>query len=70
MPGGLLRGVAPLLSRLPGMSLSFGLRHCEAARHVLYFVAPPSRLQPGQFDLVREVVWLCVTSLRLEWPLA
>ena len=25
------------------------------ARHVLYFVAPPSRLQPGQFDLVREV---------------
>ena len=22
---------------------------------VLYFVAPPSRLQPGQFDLMREV---------------
>mmetsp|Transcript_46010 Transcript_46010/g.107446 ORF Transcript_46010/g.107446 Transcript_46010/m.107446 type:complete len:1010 (+) Transcript_46010:61-3090(+) len=27
----------------------------SAFAHVLYFVAPPSRLQPGQFDLVREV---------------
>ncbi len=30
--------------------------YCESRqlRHVLYFVAPPSRLQPGQFDLMRE----------------
>lgn len=27
----------------------------SAFAHVLYFVAPPGRLQPGQFDLVREV---------------
>ena len=27
-----------------------------ASRHVLYFVAPPARLQPGQFDLMREVL--------------
>lgn len=27
----------------------------SAFAHVLYFVAPPSRLQPGQFDLMREV---------------
>mmetsp|Transcript_148899 Transcript_148899/g.211476 ORF Transcript_148899/g.211476 Transcript_148899/m.211476 type:complete len:1011 (-) Transcript_148899:49-3081(-) len=27
----------------------------SAFAHVLYFVAPPSRLQPGQFDLVREM---------------
>lgn len=26
----------------------------SAFAHVLYFVAPPSRLQPGQFDLMRE----------------
>lgn len=27
----------------------------SAFAHVLYFVAPPARLQPGQFDLMREV---------------
>eukprot|EP00440_Ansanella_granifera_P026775 gb/GFBE01029074.1/.p1 GENE.gb/GFBE01029074.1/~~gb/GFBE01029074.1/.p1 ORF type:complete len:1024 (+),score=231.20 gb/GFBE01029074.1/:1-3072(+) len=27
----------------------------SAFAHVLYFVAPPSRLQPGQFDIAREV---------------
>jgi hypothetical protein len=26
----------------------------SAFAHVLYFVAPPSRLQPGQFALMRE----------------
>eukprot|EP00930_Biecheleria_cincta_P023438 TRINITY_DN1693_c0_g1_i1.p1 TRINITY_DN1693_c0_g1~~TRINITY_DN1693_c0_g1_i1.p1 ORF type:complete len:1035 (+),score=213.54 TRINITY_DN1693_c0_g1_i1:35-3139(+) len=27
----------------------------SAFAHVLYFVAPPSRLQPGQYDLAREI---------------
>jgi len=27
----------------------------SAFAHVLYFVAPPTRLQPGQFDIAREV---------------
>lgn len=47
---------AGLQERLGGSYLPEGWRKVPSSfYHVLYFVAPPEKLQPGQHDIVREV---------------